>query len=630
MNGRIEMELNDCEKIEKVINLTYNRPAISNVHRRALRHQILAQFTEKRVSDGRALRLFPSWRLASGMLVLICLSLILIRPTTVWAQIVKWLGYSPSAGLISKPDSVMTLVEPIHFAAEQYSLVIPEAVLSSDRTLINYLVFQRINSGNQAGQNCAEPAYITVSGTSEKYFETTRGLFPALPNGTSEVFLNIPCVTNSKGNDTESIVLKFKESPERTIEAETNNAEFSIEEGLSGTVKVAQYFLEQDKIVLVTELNSRKGVNEYFHISGVPVIQDSDGKIIAYESPLGTNVSEGNRNFPINFNFKFSVTGVKFPVTVRFMVKLTEGPASDIYAGKPEDWSAQWAPALTKTVEETSICINEDNITNLKSAPMLSNAEYLAYQSDGVWAIFDGFTRSIVNANDALDVRISPDRKRAAIVYPDRFVIRHLSSGEETSFVGRFAPNIFWNAESKSVALQVEDKIVVYSIDGKKIVSILIPEGSLLAGWISSESLLYGTPERSGNGYLLRYVNMSDQASLDLFYLDHSAGKNINLSVSPDGEWVTYRGEKQATLFIKNLETGEVKQIMDAATTMVNPAAIDSFFWTNDSRSLVIEVLQPTTAEIGTYVLDVESCEVRSIGDDQVKVKQILRDSEQD
>ena len=623
------MEANDYEKIEKVINLTYNRPAISIVHRKTLQQQILGQFTEERISDGRGFGFFSSWRLASGVLVLICLSLILIGPTKVWAQIVKWLGYSPSAGLISKPDSVMTLLEPVHFAAEQYSLVIPEAVLSSDRTLINYLVFQGIRPENQAGQNCREPAYITVSGTSEKYYEASRGIFPALPSGTRDLVLNIPCLPNHSGNETEGIALKFKESPEDNIAPEPSNTEFSIEEGLSGTVKIAQYFLEQDKVVLVTELVSREGVSEYFHISGVPVIQDSDGKIIAYESPLGTNVSEGNQHLPINYNFKFSMAGVKFPVTVRFSVKLTEESADDIYAGKPEDWSAQWAPTSINSGEESAACITADNIMNLESAPMLSSAEYLAYQSDGVWVIFDGFTKSTVNANDSLAVKISPNRKRTAIVYPDRFVIRQLSNGEETSFVGQYSPIIFWNAESTLVALQVENNIIVYSIEGKENASIPIPEGSLLAGWNSSESLLFGTPERSGKGYILRYVNVNDKVSLDLFYLDHSAGKNNNLSVSPDGKWVAYRGEKQATLFIKNLETGAVKLIMDAATTMVDPAAFESFFWTNDSRSLVIEILQPTAAAIGTYVLDVESCVARTIGDDQVKVKQILIDSEQ-
>lgn len=618
------METNEYEGIEKLINISYIRPEISDVHKKALHQRVLAQRHEALASKGSTLSLRPSWRLASGILVLLCLSILAIGPTTVWAQLAKWLGYTPSAGLVSDPSSVMTLVEPVHLVTQEYSVIIPDATLSSDRTIINYLVFQSGSSQPQDFRQCTELSYLTIPGSADEYREISKGIFDALPKGTTTAILNIPCVTRTSTSNTKSIALEFMPSAEEVVSAETEVGQVLVTEGLSGTVRIAQVFFEQNDMVIVTELLSREGVDDYFHISSLPLILDANGKLVAYESPLEMDVIEGHQNTPLNYNFKFTAEGVKFPIKIQFSIRLTEESTNDPYLGVQEEWSTLWAPISTDFSRESGICVNESKISELPSSPTLTNSVYLVYKPDGEWVMLNESEIASVIAKNAIGVRISPDRTMAAIMYPNRIEIKHLGDENEISILGSYSGPAFWNKTSNLVVLQSGSTIFVLTVEGKETATFQIPEGSLLAGWsASSESILYGTPEVSGKGYLLRSITLKDQVSRDLFYLDHSAGKNINLNISPDGKWVAYRGDKQATLIVKEIDTGEVRTIMDASTTLIDPAATDNFFWTNDSSSFLVEIKLPNEQEFTPYFVDIEGCNVKSIPDFPGKIQDV-------
>jgi len=122
----------------------------------------------------------------------------------------------------------------------------------------------------------------------------------------------------------------------------------------------------------------------------------------------------------------------------------------------------------------------------------------------------------------------------------------------------------------------------------------------------------------------LRSVDLDNGEIRNIFYLDKSATKNINLQISSDGNWIAYRGVQQASLIIKNLRTGETKTLIDAELTLINPTAINNFFWSSDSLDLLVEIQIARQQEFSNYLMDTETCLINRLVEDSGSIREVF------
>jgi|GEM_PF-7037645 hypothetical protein len=621
------MDQETLKKTEQLIDISYDRPAISDSFRSNLESQFFRYKPASEVRQSASKTGLWFLRLAGALLLLFCISYFIMNPTKVVAQIAKWLGYSSSTGLVSEPASVMSLTEPVQIEFDNITVLVPSAMYSKDRTIIDYFVFPNAEVGFTSMDSCQIKRFLTLPGSDERYEENAKGQFPSLPDGSQEVILNLPCMDDSSNSENSilKIPLRFQSSDEKLSEQEFDISQQVIENGSSGKIQITQSFKEDSYWILVTDLVLDPKSENIFHIAGVPVIVDANGTLLAYDSPAGSQKTEGTKNTPLHANFKFSELGVTFPLTITVPVRITEGPMKDLFEGEPEQWSVLWNPSNQGVTTIETACISSDSISTLFTTSRLESAIWLVENSDGSWSLNSSKNQAILIAEEAHYVSVSTNQEYAGIIDEQGLTIRNIENGKESKYSGIFSSRAIWNRESNRIAVQSGNSLLVFTAGAKLINTIQIPLGSSLAGWGSnSESLLFGTQDIYGQGYILRSVDLDNGEILNIFYLDKSAIKNINLQISSDGNWIAYRGAQQATLMIKNLRTGETKTLIDAERTLINPTAINNFFWSSDSLGLVVEIQQARQEEFSNYLINTETCLINRLVEDLGSIQEVF------
>lgn len=621
------MDQDNLKTTERLVDIAYHRPMISDSFKNSLKNRIVQQYCNPKVNLTSSRTRAWSLGIASAVLLLLCISILIVGPTKVMAQIAKWFGYSASTGLVSEPSSVMTLTESVETKIDNFTVLVPSASISTDRTTVEYLVFQGSTETKSKTDSCKTKPYLTLLESNERYEEITYGQFPILPDSVKQIYLHIPCLsnTNGEGSIAVNIPLNLQLAKEDLVTQENNFIQQKIMNGLNGSVHILQTFQDENSLILVSELGFETQTGNFFHISGIPIIQDADGSLLAYESPMGYESLEGSDYSPLQYNFKISTLGVSYPITITIPVNITNNQSIDMFDGDQEIWSVIWSPAKPVATSNERECITAENIKNLTTAPNQEVSSYLVKEPGGHWLMFSIGGQPVSVAENAISLAISHNRELAALINEQGVTIRSLKSGVESTYPGQFSGKLIWNGDSDQVAVQSGNSLFVLSVDAKLVITIPVPDGSMLVGWgKGSHNLLFASPELFGHGYILRDANLAAGEIKDIFYLEHSASKNINLQISPDSALIAYRGDRQATLMIKNLITGEQRAIIDAASTFVDPTAIDYFFWSSDSNEIVVDIQQPGMQGFYSYLINAETCQIKSLKNNSGSLQEVF------
>jgi len=95
--------------------------------------------------------------------------------------------------------------------------------------------------------------------------------------------------------------------------------------------------------------------------------------------------------------------------------------------------------------------------------------------------------------------------------------------------------------------------VFLINSDGKNTKASLSNLGyETIADWSPEGSILYyAIPGSTGDGFLLRSVDVSTGNTKDLFVLENSSLKAPMPAVSPDGKWIAYRASDNSSLLSK-------------------------------------------------------------------------------
>lgn len=282
------------------------------------------------------------------------------------------------------------------------------------------------------------------------------------------------------------------------------------------------------------------------------------------------------------------------------------------------DWEEQWQPETLptprpETQSAADVCLDANSYSNLPDLP------------DGLdgWMVLTQLnpeTQLVLQSLDGEEVAFTiPNATRGALnadgtklAYPsdEGIVIVDLAtqqSGILPNSSGGY--DLHWSPDGKYLALLnplSEYGIFVAALDGSKSKQLTNLGYESIAGWSPDGSLIYfAVPDAGGKGFMLQAVNVNTGSMHDFFILDDSSRKAPYPAVSPDGQWVAYRGRDNSSLYIKGMDGSSARLILDKSAD-----AISGIVWEKDGYLLGVSLITDQYSDGEIILMQFENCEI--------------------
>lgn len=272
----------------------------------------------------------PSSLALTGVLLALLIAFFAVGPEKVYAEVRNLLGYIPGVGLVDTSNPIRVLSEPVEQTRNGVTITVTSAVLTADRTHIEYRVFGVPRSAYPDNENvmgCMQQEFIVLPDGTR--LERTSD-YPPIPADVNEAYLVIPCIGNTlPGTVPEGWILplKFKPAPEGYAVLpviEVSPSPFAT--AVSGTstpevdnaLSVTKVIETADGYILIGRFAPSVNTGDWVQTNGNAQIVDAAGKDVPYSMQYdvlpGENISGGGYEWA----YKFNNSGVSYPITITF------------------------------------------------------------------------------------------------------------------------------------------------------------------------------------------------------------------------------------------------------------------------------------------------------------------------
>ncbi|MFZ3071554.1 MAG: hypothetical protein WA110_10595, partial [Anaerolineaceae bacterium] len=289
--------------------------------------------------------------------------------------------------------------------------------------------------------------------------------------------------------------------------------------------------------------------------------------------------------------------------------------ANPVATGPTETWQTTWQP---ETLHEFStspatadLCWNADTIQNVPTLPEGLDGKVLFTRlnpaQQTIMANFDGSDQLVlVEGNASVGLGFSQDE----VFYTnDQGLLRqNIDTGATTVVPGSFGRDALLSPDGTRIAdVNTGGGFGAFIIgsDGSVLKQLSDLGYESLAGWSPDGSqLYYAIPGSSGDGFLLRSVNVETGDTEDLFVLENSSGKAPMPAISPDGKWIAYRARDNSSLYLKGMDGSPARLLLDNPATAINGLA-----WESAGHFLAVSLITSADQEGEMLLIAPDSCE---------------------
>jgi hypothetical protein len=326
--------------------------------------------------------------------------------------------------------------------------------------------------------------------------------------------------------------------------------------------------------LLSIRADSRGGYS--FGFQGDPQVYNADVQIAGYTS-IGSGGGWGGKGGSFNRSLSFA----QIPTGM-----LTVTLSNLTITGAPLTWQGRWSPAAPRTdlpadpTPQPGLCLAAGALDQLGPAPAgLANGKALLYERlDGgdQWGLvlynLDGSQKQIVAA-DAAWGALSPDGSRVAYSpFSNSTVDIHmmdLDSQSVSTLSGISGTGYHWSPDGKQIAYialggEVIDSVFVVNADGTNNRQVSSLSYESVVGWSSDGAKLYFVAPYSGGAAWKVYAfDLASGASQELFTIENGTPKFLNPTLSPDGQWIAYRGRDNNSLYLVHPDGSDMHLVLD-------------------------------------------------------------------
>jgi hypothetical protein len=277
----------------------------------------------------------------------------------------------------------------------------------------------------------------------------------------------------------------------------------------------------------------------------------------------------------------------------------------------------QWSPATPRTdlpanpTRQPGVCLTADSITRLEPiSPVPPSGKALVYEKldeSNNWGLvvynLDGSQKQVVTSSGNWGA-LSPDGNQVAFSALDNHIhIVDLASQEEKVLAGASGFDLHWSSDGKHIAYigmvgSVIDSVFIVNMeDGTPARQISDWSYETVIGWSPDNSRLYfAVPFTGGAAWKVFSFDLASDLTKELFTIENGTPKFLNASLSPDGNWITYRGKDNSSLYMVRIDSSDMHRILDnvgagrvewSRSGWLGVTLLD--FYTNESSIVVIK-----------------------------------------
>ncbi|MEA5078719.1 MAG: hypothetical protein VB013_09140 [Anaerolineaceae bacterium] len=252
-----------------------------------------------------------------------------------------------------------------------------------------------------------------------------------------------------------------------------------------------------------------------------------------------------------------------------------------VLIGDSVTWQEQWSPATVRTdlpvnpTHQPSVCLSADSLAQVQSAPVgLFSGSTLMYEpldNSEKWGLvlynLDGSGKQVLAA-DASGGIFSPDGSQMAYPAADGIHVMDLSTKAEKVLPGT-GFNMHWSPDGRQIAYVgmsdgIVDSVFIINLDGTpaRQISDLSYESAI--GWSPDGKLYFVAPYTGGAAWKVYSYDLASSTTRDLFTIENGTPKFLNPMLSPDGNWIAYRGRDNSSLYLVHPDGSDMHLVLDS------------------------------------------------------------------
>ena len=324
------------------------------------------------------------------------------------------------------------------------------------------------------------------------------------------------------------------------------------------------------KLVSITA-NSQGNYSFNFQVD--PEVYSASLQIMGY-TPNGGGGGGGGGLTNGKFNVSLSYSELPNGVLTVTLSNLT-------LIGDSLTWQGQWSPATIRTdlpanpTPQPGVCLMTNSLAQLDPAPStLSNGKALIYEKldTGTWGLavynLDGSQKQVVVPNGNWGA-LSPDGSRVAYSASNNGIhIIDLASQTEKVLPGSGGFNLHWSPDGKQIAYVgmgngVINSVFVINTDGTQVRQISDLSYESVIGWSSDGLLYFVAPYTGGAAWKVYSFDLASGTVEERFTIENGTPKFLNPKLSPDGEWIAYRGRDNSSLYLVRTDGSDMHLVLD-------------------------------------------------------------------
>jgi|LSQX01.2.fsa_nt_gb WD40 repeat protein len=256
------------------------------------------------------------------LVVFLVLTLALLGPGKVWAQIQSWFGLLPGVGVIEPGTSIRMLKEPVSQTRDGITVEVSEAILTNEQS---FIYFNASNipttaySGNEGKPGGCQAHYYLETEDGQRFQPYGEGEFELIPANINTATLVIPCLRGTlPGSTPENWRLQLEFVPFEGPPVATPVYLFptaTLVENKAGIV-ISHSLVEGDNLVLAGYIRNLD--EKYRNLVGNLEIFDADQQPVPFLSDQSQlNLANATRNQLGAWTVRLKPEGLAFPLEIR-------------------------------------------------------------------------------------------------------------------------------------------------------------------------------------------------------------------------------------------------------------------------------------------------------------------------
>jgi hypothetical protein len=250
-----------------------------------------------------------------------------------------------------------------------------------------------------------------------------------------------------------------------------------------------------------------------------------------------------------------------------------------------KSFQVQWSPDTAQTgpfatsTPQPGVCLTADSLAQLQPAPAdLTSGTALMYeQLDGSdnWGLvlynLDGSQKQVVVPEGNWGALSADGSKVAYSALDNGIHIIDLATQTEKVLPGAAGFGLHWSPEGKQIAYigmadSVINSVFVVNTGGAQARQVSTWSYEAVIGWSPDSAQLYFVaPFTGGAAWKVYSIDLTSGIVQERFTIENGTPKFLNAKLSPDGNWIAYRGRDNSSLYLVHTDGSDMHLVLDNA-----------------------------------------------------------------